>query len=307
MKERKSLLPPGVVSVYRGKVRDVFQLENGQVLMVCSNRISAFDHMLPKEIPCKGAILNQLSGIFLKQTAQVFPNWLESIPHPQVSVGKYCTPIRIEMVVRGYLCGHAWRIYRDGGRSICGVNLPEGLQEHSAFDQAILTPTLKLDNGHDQDISSEEILNQGLVAPEVYKAMEEASLNLYRAGHAYAKTRGLVLLDTKYEFGMHEQNLLLMDEIHTPDSSRYAYADGFGPGKPIKQLSKEFVRHWLIERGFQGLEGQQMPSMEENDVWQIRERYLELFEQLTGNKPACRAPIGAGELLDLIAACLETK
>lgn len=276
---------PGQLGVYHGKVRDVYDL--GQLLvMVASDRISAFDVILPKPIPHKGQVLNQIAAHFLKATAHIVPNWLVASPDPQVSVGIKCQPFAVEMVVRGYLAGHAWRQYKAGHRTLCGVALPDGLKENDKLPSPIITPTTKAAEGHDQDISREEILAQGIVAEGYYHQLEQYTQALYAKGTEMAAERGLILVDTKYEFGLHEGRVLLMDEIHTPDSSRYFYADGYAErqqaGEEQKQLSKEFVRRWLIENGFQGLEGQSVPDMPEEFIKQISERYIELYEHITG-------------------------
>ena len=272
-------------TVYQGKVRDVYRVD-GKLILVATDRISAFDHILHEAIPFKGQVLNQISAFFLEKTAAVVPNWFEASPDPNVSIGKACTPIRLEMVVRGYLSGHAWRLYRDGIREICGVRMPEGLRENDPFPAPIITPSTKADAGHDMDISREEILSSRIVEPAVYEVLEEYALRLFRFGSDLARERGLILVDTKYEFGMFEDQVLLIDEVHTPDSSRYFYLDGYEDrqrnGEKQKQLSKEFVREWLIAQGFQGKEGQLLPNMPENFVNQITERYIELYEKITG-------------------------
>ncbi len=257
--------------------------------MVASDRLSAFDVILPKPIPQKGAILNQLSAWFLQATADIVPNWWESSPDPNVSFGKVCQPVPVEMVVRGYLVGHAWREYKAGKRILCGVKLPEGLQEFEKFPSPIITPTTKASEGHDMDISKEEILAQNLVSKEDYEKMEAYTLALFSKGQEMAKKQGLILADTKYEFGLYQGQILLMDEIHTPDSSRYFYEEGYEEmirkGQAPRQLSKEFVRVWLMENGFMGLEGQQVPDMPDDFIQQITERYLQLFKTLTGTFP----------------------
>lgn len=277
---------PGQVSHYKGKVRDVFTLEDGRLMMITSDRISAFDVILPRAIPYKGQVLTAIAARFLEHTADIVPNWLEHVPDPQVMVGKACRPYRVEMVIRAYLTGHAWRVYRDGGRELCGVPLPEGLKEHDRLPEPIITPATKAEEGHDEDISREEIIRQGIVPEEEYQRLEQYTRALFSAGTAYAAERGLILVDTKYEFGNLDGRILLIDEIHTPDSSRYFYADGYeqrqAQGESQKQLSKEFVREWLISEGFQGREGEQMPIMDNSRVDSISERYIELYEILMG-------------------------
>jgi len=279
---------PGQLSVYNGKVRDVYTLENDLVVMVASDRISAFDHILPKGIPYKGQVLNQIATIFLDATKDIVPNWLLASPDPTVSVGLKCDPIRVEMVIRGYLSGHAAREYKAGRRIICGVEMPEGMKENDRFPEPIITPTLKADAGHDEDISREEIIANNYVPKEIYEQLESYTRALFQRGTEMAKERGLLLVDTKYEFGLKDGKIYLIDEIHTPDSSRYFYADGYeerqAKGEDQKQLSKEFVRQWLIENGFQGLEGQTIPEMPEDFVNLVTERYIELFEKISGRK-----------------------
>jgi phosphoribosylaminoimidazole-succinocarboxamide synthase len=278
---------PGQLNLYRGKVRDVYSFEKS-LLMVASDRISAFDVVLPKPIPYKGQILNQIASEFLNSTKHIVPNWLDSTPDPNVSVGKYCDAFQVEMVIRGYLTGHAWREYRDGKRTLCGVPMPDGLSENDKFPNPIITPTTKAHEGHDEDISREEILAQGIVSEEDYLKLEKYTRELFDFGTKVANERGLILVDTKYEFGTHQGEIFLIDEIHTPDSSRYFYKDGYEDrqekGEKQKQLSKEFVRQWLIENGFQGKEGQQVPEMTEEIVNNISDRYVELYEKVTGNK-----------------------
>lgn len=276
---------PGQQSVYHGKVRDVYTIQD-KLVAIASDRISCFDHILPKPIPYKGQVLNQLAAFFLKHTQQVCPNWLEAVPHPVVSIGKHCTPIRIEMVVRGYLAGHAAREYRSGKRKICGVDLPENLKENDRLPHPIITPAIKNLEGHDEDASREEILKQKVIAPQLYEDMERYALALYAQGSAMAASRGLILVDTKYEFGLWDGKVMLIDEIHTPDSSRYFYREGYEAlqeqGAPQQQLSKEFVREWLMAQGFQGKEGQVMPEMPDDFVKHVSQRYIQLYEQLTG-------------------------
>jgi phosphoribosylaminoimidazole-succinocarboxamide synthase len=279
---------PGQVSVYNGKVRDVYTLKNGLLVMVASDRISAFDHILPKGIPFKGQVLNQVATMFLDATKDIVPNWLIATPDPSVAVGYACEPVRVEMVIRGYMSGHAAREYKSGKRILCGVTMPEGMKENDKFPEPIITPATKADEGHDEDISREEILAKGIVPEHIYLQMEKYTRALFQRGTEMAAERGLILVDTKYEFGIRNGEVILIDEIHTPDSSRYFYAEGYEErqerGEPQKQLSKEFVRQWLIENGFQGLEGQQMPFMPDEFVNTITERYIELYERITGKK-----------------------
>jgi phosphoribosylaminoimidazole-succinocarboxamide synthase len=278
---------PGQLSVYHGKVRDVYTLKNDLVVMVASDRISAFDHVLPKGIPFKGQVLNQVATMFLDATKDIVPNWLLATPDPSVAVGLACEPIRVEMVIRGYLAGHAAREYAAGKRMICGVEMPEGLKENDRFPEPIITPASKAEEGHDEDISREEIIQKDLVPEAIYLQMENYTRALFQRGTEIAAQRGLILVDTKYEFGLLNDKVILIDEIHTPDSSRYFYLEGFEErqikGEPQKQLSKEFVRQWLMENGFQGLEGQTMPEMPEEFVQTITYRYIELYERISGN------------------------
>lgn len=278
----------GEESFYRGKVRDVHTLNDGRLVMVASDRISAFDHILPRPIPYKGQVLNQLAAYFLEATAHLVPNWFLASPDPNVSVGYACSPIRIEMVIRGYLAGHAARTYASGLRTLCGEKMPEGMRENDPFPEPIITPAIKSETGHDEDISKEEILRQNIVSEEVYETMEKYTKSLFCFGSKMAEERGLILVDTKYEFGLRAGKLMLMDEIHTPDSSRYFYLDGFHErqkkGESQQQLSKEFVRQWLIEQGFQGLVGQKMPEMSDAWVEEISRKYIRLFEGLSGEK-----------------------
>lgn len=271
---------------YRGKVRDVYWVKD-KILLVASDRISAFDHILNETIPYKGQVLNQISAFFLHQTKNVVPNWFEYSPDPNVSIGKSCDPIRLEMVVRGYLCGHAWRVYKSGERQLCGVTMPDGLKENDAFPSPIITPSLKAEEGHDEDISREEILEKGIVPEDEYRILEDYTYKLFDFGSKVAKEMGLILVDTKYEFGKFKGEILLMDEVHTPDSSRYFYLDGYeerqSNNEKQKQLSKEFVREWLIANGFQGKEGQLMPNMPEEFVDEVSRRYMELYEKITGS------------------------
>jgi len=278
---------PGQLSVYHGKVRDVYTLKNDLVVMVASDRISAFDHVLPKGIPFKGQVLNQVATMFLDATKDIVPNWLLATPDPSVAVGLACEPIRVEMVIRGYLAGHAAREYAAGKRMICGVEMPEGLKENDRFPEPIITPASKAEEGHDEDISREEIIQKELVPEAIYLQMENYTRALFQRGTEIAAQRGLILVDTKYEFGLLNDKVILIDEIHTPDSSRYFYSDGYNErqikGEPQKQLSKEFVRQWLMENGFQGLEGQTMPDMPDEFVQTITDRYIELYERISGN------------------------
>ena len=278
---------PGQVNVYNGKVRDVYNINNEKLVMVATDRISAFDVVLPKGIPYKGQMLNQIAAKFLDATKDICPNWKLATPDPMVTVGVMCKGFPVEMIVRGYLCGSAWRAYKSGVREICGVKLPEGMRENQKFETPIITPTTKAEMGlHDEDISKEEILRQCLATKEEYEVLEKYTLALFQRGTEIAAERGLILVDTKYEFGMHNGEIYLMDEIHTPDSSRYFYSEGyqerFEKGEAQKQLSKEFVREWLMENGFQGKEGQAVPEMTEEIVNSISERYIELYEHITG-------------------------
>jgi phosphoribosylaminoimidazole-succinocarboxamide synthase len=277
---------PNQKSFYRGKVRDVYNINNQKLVMIASDRISAFDVVLPKGIPYKGQVLNQIAAMFLKATSDIVPNWLLASPHPMVSVGLHCQPYKVEMVVRGYLAGHAAREYKAGKRSVCGVQLPEGLKENDKLPNPIITPTTKAAEGHDEDISREDIIAKGIVPENEYKKLEDYALKLYARGTEIATSRGLILVDTKYEFGNYNGEIYLIDEIHTPDSSRYFIKDGYEQrqekNEKQKQLSKEFVREWLIENGFQGKEGQAIPEMTVAWINEISERYIELFEKVTG-------------------------
>lgn len=270
---------------YRGKVRDVYML-NDLFISVASDRISAFDHVLPKAIPYKGQVLNQVAVHFLEATKDIIPNWLIASPDPNVSIGVTCQPIMIEMVIRGYLAGHAWRLYRSGERMICGVSMSDGMKEGDQFPEPLITPATKAVEGHDEDISKEDILSNGIVAEGIYNQLEEATRGLFQRGQEMAKERNLILVDTKYEFGLYNGQVYLMDEIHTPDSSRYYHLDGYAErqaaGQPQKQLSKEFVREWLMENDFQGLDGQVMPEMPDTFVKTVSDRYIELYELITG-------------------------
>ena len=278
----------GQTKVYHGKVRDVYFIDNKYLVMVASDRISAFDVILPEGIPYKGQVLNQIAALFLDETKDIVPNWKIATPDPMVTVGKLCTPFPVEMIIRGYLTGSSWRTYKSGKREICGVAIPDGMKEHQRFEKPIITPTTKADEGHDEDISREEIIRQGLISEEDYKQIEEITYKLFQRGSEIAAKHGLILVDTKYEFGKIGDQIYLMDEIHTPDSSRYFIADEyqecFEKGLPVKQLSKEFVREWLMANGFQGQEGQQVPEMTPEIVSSISERYIELYEKVTGKK-----------------------
>jgi len=279
---------PNQKSVYNGKVRDVYALENDYIVIVASDRISAFDYILPKGIPFKGQVLNQLAAKFLKATEDIVPNWLLATPDPSVAVGHLCEPFKIEMVIRGYMSGHAAREYKAGKRVLCGVSMPDGMKENDKFPSPIITPATKAEEGHDEDISREEIIAQGIVTKEDYEQLEAFTYALFERGTQLAAEKGLILVDTKYEFGKKDGKIYLIDEIHTPDSSRYFYADGYAErqakGEAQKQLSKEFVRQWLIENGFQGLEGQKMPDMPDDFVQLVSDRYIELYEKITGEK-----------------------
>lgn len=280
---------PGQKSVYNGKVRDVYFLENEFLVIVASDRISAFDHILPKPIPYKGQVLNQLAAKFLQATADIVPNWLTGTPDPMVAVGHMCEPFKVEMVIRGYLAGHSAREYKAGKRVLCGVKLPDGMKENDKFPSPIITPATKAESGHhDEDISREDIIAKGIVSKEDYEQLEKYTYALFERGTKIAAERGLILVDTKYEFGKKNGKIYLIDEIHTPDSSRYFYADGYAErqakGEKQKQLSKEFVREWLIANNFQGLEGQTMPVMPDEFVNTVTERYIELYEKITGEK-----------------------
>ena len=280
---------PNQTNFYKGKVRDVYTIGDDKLVMVTSDRISAFDHVLPKGIPFKGQVLNQIAAKFLTATEDIVPNWMEGNPEPSNTIGKRCEPFKVEMVIRGYLTGHAWREYKKGKRILCGVSLPDGMIENQKFDNPIITPTTKAEVGHDEDISRDEILNQGLVSEEDYIELENYTLRLFERGTEIAKQKGLILVDTKYEFGKDSNGVItLIDEIHTPDSSRYFYIDGYeekvNNGESPKQLSKEFVRQWLIENGFQGKDGQVIPEMTEDYCNSVSERYIELFEYITGDK-----------------------
>lgn len=279
---------PGQKNVYHGKVREVYTLENDTLVMIATDRLSAFDVVMPKGIPYKGQILNQIATKMMRDTEDIVPNWLTATPDPNVAVGEACEPYKIEMVIRGYLSGHAAREYKAGKRMLCGVSMPEGMKENDKFPKPIITPATKAEAGdHDEDISREEILKRNIISEEEYLQLEDYTRKLFQRGTEIAAKRGLILVDTKYEFGKTKDGkIVLIDEIHTPDSSRYFYADGYqerqNANKPQKQLSKEFVRQWLIENGFQGLEGQQVPEMNEEYIQTVSERYIELYENITG-------------------------
>ena len=277
---------PGQTGFYKGKVRDVYTINNHYLAMVVTDRISAFDVVLPEAIPFKGQVLNQIAAGFLKATADIVPNWVVSVPDPSVTIGRICEPFKVEMVIRGYLAGHATREYSAGKRQVCGVSLPEGLKENDKLPEPIITPTTKAAVGHDEDISREEILKRGTVSEEDYIQLEKYTRALYQRGTEIAKKQGLILVDTKYEFGKADGIIYLIDEIHTPDSSRYFYSEGYeqrqASGEAQKQLSKEFVRKWLIENGFQGKDGQVVPVMTKEIVQSISDRYIELYEKITG-------------------------
>ena len=279
---------PNQVSVYHGKVRDVYTFSNDILIMIATDRISAFDVILPKGIPYKGQILNQIAAKFLDSTADIVPNWKLATPDPMVTAGLKCNPFKVEMVIRGYLTGSAWREYKSGKRELCGINLPDGMKENEKFPQPIITPTTKADEGHDENISRDEIIKQGLVSEYHYATLEKYTYALFERGTKMANEKGLILVDTKYEFGLKDDKIYLIDEIHTPDSSRYFYANTyqklFEEGKEQRQLSKEFVRQWLMENGFQGKEGQKTPEMSEEYCKEVSERYIELYEKITGDK-----------------------
>ncbi len=299
---------PGQTKFYKGKVRDVYTINDKWLVMIASNRISAFDVILPEPIPYKGQVLNQIAAYMLDSTKDICRNWLEMVPAPNVSIGRKCEPFKIEMVVRGNLTGHAWRTYSSGSRTLCGVTMPENMKENDYFPSPIITPTTKAAEGHDEDISKEEIIAQGLATAEEWKALENYTLRLFSKGKEIAANRGLILVDTKYEFGKLDGEIILMDEIHTPDSSRYFYADGFekrlAANQKQKQLSKEFVREWLIENNFMGKEGQQVPAMNAEWINTISKRYIELYEQVIG-QPFHPEDLGEEETYNRISAALE--
>jgi len=277
----------GQQGVYHGKVRDVYDI-GSKLVMVASDRISAFDHILPRPIPYKGQVLNLIAKHFLNATSEEVPNWLIDTPDPNVSIGIKCEPIKLEMVIRGYLAGHAWRTYKSGEHTLCGVTMPDGMKEAQKFPDPIITPATKAEEGHDEDISEEEILSQGLVTEDVWEELKDYTTTLFEIGSRMAQERGLILVDTKYEFGVANGQIYLIDEIHTPDSSRYYYLDGYAErlakDEKQKQLSKEFVREWLMEHDFQGLDGHLMPEMPDDFVWLVSDRYIELYEHITGLK-----------------------
>ncbi len=279
---------PRQKSKYTGKVRDVYNIDDKFLVMVATDRISAFDVVLPKGIPHKGQVLNQIASKFLDATADICPNWKVASPDPMVTVGHYCKPFPVEMIIRGYLTGSSWRTYKKGAREICGVPIPDGMKEHQRFSQPIITPTTKAEEGHDEDITKDEIISQGLISKEDYTLIEKYTRELFNRGTEMAAKKGLILVDTKYEFGKKNGRIYLIDEIHTPDSSRYFYRDGYeerlAKGEQQKQLSKEFVREWLMENGFQGQAGQKVPLMTDAYVNSVSERYIELYEQITGEK-----------------------
>jgi len=279
---------PGQTAFYKGKVRDVYTIDDKLMVMLVSDRISAFDVVLPRPIPYKGQVLNQVAAIMLEATKDIVPNWVKTVPLPNVTVGLKCETFPVEMVVRGNLTGHAWRTYKSGKRELCGVSMPEGMKENDFFPSPIITPTTKAHEGHDEDISREEIIKQGLVSEADYTRLEKYTLALFERGKKLAAERGLILVDTKYEFGKIGDTIYVIDEVHTPDSSRYFYAEGYEEnqqaGKQQRQLSKEFVREWLMENGFQGKDGQKVPEMTDEFVNSVSERYIELFENITGQK-----------------------
>lgn len=300
---------PGQTAFYKGKVRDVYTIEDRLMVMVVSDRISAFDVVLPRPIPFKGQVLNQVAAIMLEATKDIVPNWVKSSPLPNVTIGLKCETFPVEMVVRGNLTGHAWRTYKSGERVLCGVTMPDGLKENDFFPSPIITPTTKAHEGHDEDISREEIVAQGLVSKEDYEQLEKYTLALFERGKEMAAKRGLILVDTKYEFGKIGDTIYVIDEIHTPDSSRYFYAEGYEEnqqnGTQQKQLSKEFVREWLMANGFQGKDGQQVPEMTDEFVASVSERYIELFENITGQK-FVKEEVAAAEAESRIIAALKS-
>lgn len=298
----------GQISKYSGKVRDVYNINNQLMVIVASDRISAFDHILPRPIPYKGQVLNQTAAHFFDAVKGEIPSHVISVPDPNVTIGLYCKPFPVEVVIRAYLAGHAWRVYRDGGREICGVKLPDGLKQSDRLPEPIITPATKSTIGHDEDISEAEILRSGLVDEEDWAKIRHYALQLFKKGTEMAAQQGLILVDTKYEFGSHDDEVYLIDEIHTPDSSRYFYADGYearqAKGEPQKQLSKEFVREWLMENNFQGLDGQTMPTMPDDFLHQVTDRYIELYEKVTG-KPFVKGDLE--NLEDRIHANVEAE
>lgn len=304
---------PGQTSYYRGKVRDVYSIREDLLVMVASDRISAFDVVLPRPIPFKGQVLNQIASHMLDATSDVVPNWKLSSPDPNVTIGYRCEPFKVEMVIRGYLTGHAWRTYKSGLRELCGVALPEGLKEHDKLPEPIITPTTKASEGHDEDISREEIISRGIVSENDYIQLENYTRKLFTKGTEIAAQQGLILVDTKYEFGKRDGQILLMDEIHTPDSSRYFFSDGYAErqlkGDQQKQLSKEFVREWLIENSFMGKEGQTVPEMTDAFVQSVTDRYIELFELVTGKKFERQSYSGAQERIEknILSFCASQR
>ncbi len=302
---------PGQKSLYEGKVRDVYNINDDYLVMIVSDRISAFDVVLPKGVPFKGQVLNQIAEKFLDATADIVPNWKIATPDPMVTVGHFCEPFKVEMVIRGYLTGHAWREYKAGKRQICGVPMPDGMVENQRFETPLLTPTTKADQGHDEDISREEIIRSGLVSEADYLQLEKYTRELFARGTEMADKMGLILVDTKYEFGKKDGKIYLIDEIHTPDSSRYFYKEGYEDrikkGEQQRQLSKEFVRQWLIENGFQGKEGQAIPEMDEAYVSSVSERYIELFEKITGDAFVKANPADVKARIEKnVVACLKS-
>jgi phosphoribosylaminoimidazole-succinocarboxamide synthase len=297
---------PGQTAFYKGKVRDVYTIQDKYLAMVVTDRISAFDVVLPEPIPYKGQVLNQIAAKFLKATADIVPNWVINVPDASVTIGRICEPFKVEMVIRGYLAGHAWREYSAGKRMLCGVALPEGLKENDKLPEPIITPTTKAAVGHDEDIAREQILEQGIVAQADYEQLENYTRALFQRGTEIAAQQGLILVDTKYEFGKTDDTIYLIDEIHTPDSSRYFYSEGYAErqqsGEPQKQLSKEFVRKWLIENGFQGKDGQQVPVMTPEIIDSISARYIELYEQITGE---AFVKADSGDVLSRVEAAIN--
>lgn len=302
----------GQKSVYHGKVRDVYNINDDYMVMVATDRISAFDVVLPEGIPYKGQVLNQIAEFFLDSTKDIVPNWKVAVPDPMVTVGLCCEPLKVEVIVRGYIAGSAWRDYKAGAREICGVPLPDGLRENERLPHPILTPTTKADAGHDENISRDEIIAQGIVEKDVYEQVEKYALALFERGSEIAAKRGLILVDTKYEFGLRDGKVILIDEIHTPDSSRYFYADGYeerlAKGEEQRQLSKEFVRQWLISNGFMGKPGQTVPEMTPEYCMEVSQRYIELYEHITGMKfhPGSDAEPLQERIFNNVAACLAS-
>lgn len=300
---------PWQTKFYRGKVRDVYTIDDRLLVMIVSDRISAFDIVLPRPIPYKGQVLNQIAAIMLDATKDIVPNWVKDVPLPNVTIGLKCEPFPVEMVVRGNLTGHAWRTYKSGKRELCGVPLPQGMKENDFFPTPIITPTTKAHEGHDEDISREAIISKGLVSEKDYLQLEKYTLALFERGRQLAAQRGLILVDTKYEFGKIGDTIYLIDEVHTPDSSRYFYAEGYEEnqkaGRPQRQLSKEFVREWLIEHGFMGKEGQSVPEMTDEFVQRVSDRYIELFENITG-QTFVKQSVTAEEIEQKVLAALES-